>query len=65
MKGFTIQKSIDLLEEAVAKGSGSGGETTAANVSYDNTTSGLTADDVQAAIDELAGGLADALTGSS
>lgn len=29
------------------------GETTAANVSYDNTTSGLTADDVQEAIDEL------------
>ena len=30
--------------------------TTAAGVSYDNTTSGLTADDVQEAIDELAAG---------
>ena len=28
---------------------------TAADVSYDNTTSGLTADDVQEAVDELAG----------
>lgn len=34
---------------------GGGGASTAADVSYDNTSSGLTADDVQAAIDELAG----------
>ena len=33
---------------------GGGQEIQAANVSYDNTTSGLTADDVQEAIDELA-----------
>lgn len=34
---------------------GGGGASTAADVSYDNSDSGLTADDVQAAIDELAG----------
>ena len=50
MKGFTIQNSIDLLEKAVESGSGG---TTAASVTYDNTTSHLTADDVQEAIDEL------------
>lgn len=53
MKGFTIQHSIDLLEKAVKDGGGSSGATTAADVSYDNTTSHLTADDVQEAIDEL------------
>ena len=52
MKGYTIQNSIDLLEKAVGDG-GSGGASTAADVSYDNTSSHLTADDVQAAIDEL------------
>ena len=50
MKGFTIQNSIDLLEKAVESGSGG---TTAASVTYDNTTSHLTADDVQEAIDEI------------
>ena len=35
-----------------------GGTVTAAEVSYDNTTSGLTADDVQEAIDEVAGDVA-------
>ena len=50
MKGFTIQNSIDLLEKAVESGSGG---TTAESVTYDNTTSHLTADDVQEAIDEL------------
>ena len=55
MKGYTIQESIELLEKAVENGSGSGGASTAADVSYDNTSSGLTADDVQEAIDELAG----------
>ena len=52
MKGYTIQNSITLLEKEVKNG-GSGGSTTAAGVSYDNTTSGLTATDVQAAIDEI------------
>lgn len=51
MKGYTIQHSIELLEKN--QGGGSGGSTTAENVSYDNTGSGLTADDVQEAIDEL------------
>lgn len=51
MKGYTIQHSIELLEKQA--GSGSGGASTAADVSYDNTTSHLTADDVQEAIDEL------------
>lgn len=50
MKGYTIQNSIDLLEK---NGTGGGGSTSAANVTYDNTASGLTADDVQDAIDEL------------
>ena len=54
MKGYTIQHSIDLLEDSVedleARPSGGG---TAADVSYDNTSSHLTADDVQEAIDEL------------
>lgn len=54
MKGYTIQHSIDLLEKQVEAG-GSGGSTTAESVSYDNTSSGLTADDVQEAIDELKG----------
>ena len=53
MKGYTIQHSIDLLEKAVENGSGGGEGTSAANVSYSNTSSGLTADDVQEAIDEL------------
>ena len=53
MKAYTIQESIELLEKAVENGGGSGGASTAADVSYDNTSSGLTADDVQEAIDEL------------
>ena len=52
MKGFTIQNSIDLLEKTVQDGI-SGGSTTAEKVTYDNTTSHLTADDVQEAIDEI------------
>lgn len=65
MKGYTINKSIDLLENEVdaLKESQTGG--TAADISYDNTSSGLTADDVQEAIDELAAGLLEALTGES
>ncbi len=54
MKGYTIQNSIELLEKGE---NGSGGSTTATNVSYDNTSSGLTADDVQEAIDELDAGI--------
>lgn len=54
MKGYTIQHSIDILEDQVedleARPSGGG---TAAQVSYDNTSSHMTADDVQEAIDEL------------
>lgn len=50
MKGYTIQHSIDLLEKAVEN---DGGASTAADVSYDNSSSHLTADDVQEAIDEL------------
>ena len=54
MKGYTIQHSIDLLEDQVEdlEARPSGGDS-AADVSYDNTGSGLTADDVQEAIDEL------------
>lgn len=63
MKGYTIQHSIELLEEEVKNGGGSGGSTTAANVSYDNTDSGLTAETVQAAIDEIDGTL-DTATGN-
>ena len=51
MKGYTIQHSIELLE----KKAGSGGASTASDVSYDNTSSHLTADDVQGAIDEVLG----------
>lgn len=64
MKGYTIQNSIRLLEKE-ENGGGSGGATTAANVTYDNTTSGLTATNVQAAIDEVAAGITEALTGAS
>lgn len=64
MKGYTIQHSIDLLEKAV-ENSGTGGETAAEDITYDNTTSGLTATDVQSAIDEVAAGITEALTGAS
>lgn len=66
MRGYTIQESINRLEKKVADGSGgSGGASSAADVSYDNTSSGLTATNVQAAIDEVAAGIAEALTGAS
>lgn len=66
MKGYTIQHSIDLLEKAVENnGGGSSGASTAADVTYDNTTSGLVATNVQAAIDEVAAGITEALTGAS
>ena len=59
MKGYTIQHSIELLEEEVKNGGGSGGSTTAVKVSYDNMDSGLVAETVQAAIDEIAGKVSD------
>ena len=64
MKGYTIQHSIDLLEDSVedleARPSGGG---SAADVSYDNTSSHLTADDVQEAIDELNTAIGNITTG--
>lgn len=45
-----IENRIDILE---LERSGGGGGGTAASVSYDNTTSHMTATDVQAALDEL------------
>ena len=44
---------IGAINEIYADITGGGTSVTAANVSYDNTTSGLTADDVQEAIDEV------------
>ena len=51
MKGYTIQHSIELLEKQA--GSGSGGASTAAQVSFDNTGTGLVATNVQSAISEV------------
>ena len=54
MKGYTIQHSIDLLEDQVEDLQNTpGGGSTAADITYDNTSSHMTADDVQEAIDEL------------
>ena len=51
----TDKTLIGAINEIYAMITGGGStEIAAANVSYDNTTSGLTADDVQEAIDELA-----------
>lgn len=63
MNGYTIQHSIELLERG--NSGGGSGASSAAAVSYDNTSSGLTATNVQSAIDELADALTEALTGSS
>lgn len=52
MKGYTIQNSINLLEKN-AKGGGPSGPTSAENVTFDNTGTGLVADDVQSAIVEV------------
>ena len=54
MRGYTIQHSIDLLEKKVDQGSG-GGSSSASDITYDNTTSGLSSTSVQGAIDELDG----------
>lgn len=51
MKGYTIQHSIELLEKQA--GSGSGGASTASEVSFDNTGTGLVATNVQTALGEL------------
>ena len=64
MKGYTIQHSIDLLEDEVQDLANSGASS-ASEISYDNTTSGLVATTVQGAIDEVAAGITEALTGSS
>lgn len=45
---------IGAINEIYADITGGGTDVTAANVAYDNTTSGLTADDVQEALDEIA-----------
>ncbi len=64
MKGFTYKESIDRLEKEIKNASGGGGGGgTAADVSYDNTSSGLTAGTVQAAIDEIDGSV-DTLSGT-
>ena len=52
MKGYTIQHSIELLEKKI-KSLGSGGSSTAAQVSFNNTDTGLLATNVQDAISEL------------
>lgn len=52
-----IENRIDILELERSGGGGGGG--TAASVSYDNTSSGLSATTVQGAIDELAGDITD------
>ena len=44
---------IGAINEIYADITGGGTDVTAANVSYDNTASGLTADDVQEALDEI------------
>lgn len=51
MKGYTIQHSIELLEKEA--GSGSGGASTASEVSFNNSGTGLVATNVQSAIGEL------------
>lgn len=55
-----IENRIDITELERSGGGGGGG--TAASVSYDNTSSGLTAETVQGAIDEVASGLSGANT---
>lgn len=51
----TDKTIIGAINEIYADITGGGTNVTAANVSYDNTTSGLTADDVQEAVDEIFG----------
>lgn len=51
MKGYTIQHSIELLEKN--QGGGSGGPTSADQVSFNKTGTGLDATNVQGALSEL------------
>ena len=51
MKGYTIQNSINLLEKNA--GSGSGGMSSAEDVSFDNTGTGLSGTNVQGVIEEV------------
>lgn len=60
MKGYTIQHSIELLERQA--GSGSGGASTASEVSFDNTGTGLVATNVQSAISEVNAKIPDYVT---
>ena len=53
MRGYTIQNSINLLEKE--KGGGAGGASSAADVSFDNTGTGIVATNVQNAITEING----------
>ena len=50
MKGYTIQHSIELLEKQAGSGSGA---STASDVSFDNTGTGLVSTDVQTALGEI------------
>ena len=66
MKGYTIQHSINLLEDSVEDLESRPADVpTAEDVSYDNTASHMTADDVQEAIDELNTGIGDLNTAIS
>lgn len=51
---INLHGEVDIVGSLTVNG-GSVSAPTASDVSYDNTTSGLTADDVQDAVDELAG----------
>lgn len=53
----TDKTIIGAINEIYADITGGGTDVSAANVSYDNTASGLTADDVQEAIDEIVAAL--------
>lgn len=50
MRGYTIQNSINLLEKG-----GAGGASSASNVSFDNSGTGLSGTNVQTALVEIAG----------
>lgn len=63
MKGYTIQNSIDLLEKNA--GSGSGGASSADDVTFDNTGTGLSATNVQSAVEEVNTNLTNAGTYST
>lgn len=56
LSDLTTTTKTSLVAAINEVASGQGGTITAAGVTYDNTTSGLTATDVQSAIDELASG---------